>query len=344
MADQVVTLRPATRSGARLVIALAGQSGSGKTYTALELAYGLTKRDPSKIGLLDAENRRGSLYSEIFSDPDRPDRNDTPFVIGDLYAPFSPQRYIDAILIFQRAGVEVLIIDSGSHEWEGIGGCWDIAHAQNPRLPNWNKAKEAHKKFMNVMLTSNMHIILCLRAREKSKPEKKIIDGQEKTVYVDYGLQPITERNVMYEATISLMMHDRGMSQEVVKPGSTKLLPYIGRGSGHITANDGLAIREWVDGGGLLDPEVEHARNSLTSICEQGLAALEKAWKALSKNQRAALGEEFIKERKASAEEYERIAREAADDGGLADLNNAVLSGASAPGPAPSPSESDDLY
>lgn len=321
-----IQIRKARRAGARLVIMLAGVSGSGKTRTALEIAYGLTNRRPEKIGFLDAENRRGSLFADVFADPERPDRTDEEFQIADLYAPFTPQRYIDAIHAFQRAGVEVLIIDSGSHEWEGIGGCIEIAEAGNPKLPNWNKAKGEHKRFMNALLTCDMHIILCLRAREKAKPEKKMVNGQEKTVYVPLGLQAITEQNVLFEATASIMLHDEGRRRDIIKCPD-KLLPFLGHDRQYITADDGVAVRRWVDGGEALDPEIERARNSLISICEQGLAALEKAWKALTAKQRKALGPAFLEERKASAAAYERLAKEAkgqADDASLDALNDAV--------------------
>lgn len=336
-----ITIRKAQREGARLVIMLAGVSGSGKTRTALELAYGLTNGDPSKIGFLDTENRRGSLYADVFCDPDRADRTDEPFLIGDLVAPFSPARYIEAIHTFQRAGVEALIVDSGSHEWEGLGGCQDIAAAGNPRMPNWNKAKAEHKTFMNSLLACDMHIILCLRAREKAVPEKQLVDGREKTVYVDMGLQAITEKNVLFEATASLMLHDEGMRQDVIKcPGALRHI--LGRGEGYLTAADGRAVRAWVDGAHQLDPKVENWRNRLLSITERGTAYVNECWGKVPAEIQTALGDDFLATLRASAGEYERQAHETADDGGIGDLNQALGAVAapaptSAPAPAPAP-------
>lgn len=266
--SDIIKIEKVQREGARLLIMLAGESGSGKTHTALELAHGLSNYDMSKVGFLDTENGRGKLYADNFT---------TPYLYGELKPPFGPQRYIQAIEQFARAGVEVLIIDSGSHEWEGVGGCTDIAESGNPRLPNWNKAKAEHKKFMSAVLSSPMHIILCLRAREKAKPEKQIVDGREKTVYVDLGLQPITEKNVVYEATISLMMHSEGMRQDPLKvPGV--LRDVMGRCNGYITAEDGHALRVWVDGGKEIDPKVTHYRGILTMAAESGMESLKKAW------------------------------------------------------------------
>jgi pantothenate kinase-related protein Tda10 len=54
-----INIQVAERAGARLVIGLSGTSGSGKTLTALLLAYGMVDGDGSKVGLLCTENRRG---------------------------------------------------------------------------------------------------------------------------------------------------------------------------------------------------------------------------------------------------------------------------------------------
>lgn len=320
----VLNIRKARRSGARLLIMLSGTSGDGKTRTALEIAYGLTGRDPSKIGMIDAENRRGSLYADVFANPNRPDRSDEPFLIGDLFAPFSPDRYVEAIHQFQAAGVQVLIIDSGSHEWEGIGGCIEIAEGNNPNKPNWAKGKLAHKKFMNALLTCDMDIILCLRAREKAKPEKQLVEGKEKLVYVPLGLQPIAEQNVLFEATVSLMLHDRGMRQTVVKCPDV-LMPFLGRGTGYITADDGVELRRWVDGADPVDPKVEKWRNRLISITERGEAYVEECWGSVPAGIKKQLGQAFKDTLISSARRYQALAADAtSDQDDVDDLNAAI--------------------
>lgn len=324
----VINIRKARREGARLVIGLAGVSGSGKTYTALQLAYGLANKKADKVGFIDTENRRGSLYADVLPEP---------FLIGDLYAPFSPARYIEAIHAFQKAGVEVLVIDSVTHEYEGIGGVQEIAEAGNPRLPNWNRAKAEHKRFMNALLTCDMHVIVCLRAREKAKPEKQMVNGQEKLVYIDLGLQPIQEKNFVYELTAGVMLHDAGQRQDVLKCPA-ELLPILGRGEGYLTAKDGQAIREWVDGAVQLDPKVENWRNRLISITERGQAYVEECWGKVPAAIQKALGPDFLAMLKASAAEYERQDREAREDaegtaGALNDELGAAAAAAAAAGP-----------
>lgn len=289
----ILNIRDAVREGARLVIGVAGVSGSGKTYTALQIAWGLAKGDSSKVGLLDTENKRGSLYDDILVGKDGKINR---FKIGDLYAPFSPQRYSAAIREFQESGVEVLVVDSGSHEWEGEGGCEDIAD-DGGKVANWKKAKREHKRFMNTLLTCDMHIILCLRAREKTsfknpaKPES-------------LGIQPICEKNVLFEMTASLLIHDQGSFREVLKCPAD-LQPILGKQDGYLGAREGLALRQWVDGGAKLDPEIERARNTILSHTSEGLAKIEEIWGSLTAKIKKALGQQFIDMARSSAQEFD---------------------------------------
>lgn len=318
----IFNIEEAQREGARLVVGLAGVSGGGKTRTALEIAFGLANYDASKVGLMCTENKRGRLYADCLVHPTTGEVQ--RFRVGDLAPPFSPQRYIDGIQAFEKAGVEVLVIDSTSHEWEGIGGCEDIAQAGNPKNPNWAKAKAEHKRFMNALLQSPMHIIVCTRAREKMKLVK---DSQGKTVYEPQGVQPICEKNFAFELTASLMMWNGGRAQEVLKCPE-ELLPILGRQEGYITAADGAALRAWVDGAKQLDPEVERARSNLNLVCEQGMAALQDAWSKLPKAIQKAIGKAGLEVLKQSAQSFD-AQRTSTDQSAVDDLN-AELAGQAA--------------
>lgn len=294
----ILNIREAVREGARLVIGISGVSGSGKTYTALQMAWGLAKGNSKKVGLLDTENKRGSLYADCLVGKDG---KSNPFLIGDLYAPFSPQRYSAAIKEFQEAGVEVLVVDSGSHEWEGEGGCEDIAD-DGGKVANWKKAKREHKKFMNTLLTCDMHIIVCNRAREKTS-------FKDPKSPVSLGIQPICEKNFLFEMTVSFMIHDEGRRREILKCPAD-LQPIIGKPDGYLGAREGLALRQWVDGAKQLDPEVERARNTILSHASEGLESVNAIWQELPAKTKKALGQQFIGMARASAEEFDRQAAE----------------------------------
>jgi len=292
----VVNIKPVQSGQSKAVIGIAGISGSGKTYTALLIARGMVKK-ASEIGFLDTENKRGSLYADIL---------DGQFMIGDLYPPFTPSRYAQAIKQFQESGVKVLVIDSVTHEWEGDGGCDDIANAPkadgSPRkIANWIEAKREHKKFMNVLLQSNMDIICCIRAREKT-------DFKDPTKPISLGVQPICEKNFMFEMTASMLMENEGKTQKFLKIPSF-LKESFGNGSSYLGIKTGQMIREWLDKGEKDSPEIERLKSEALLICEQGTDALTNLWNSLTKEQKAKLKDHFILCGE-SAKAYEKISLE----------------------------------
>lgn len=264
--SNTLNIRPVRREAAKLVIGLAATSGEGKTYTALLMALGLAGGDPKKVGLLDTENRRGSLYSDIFHEP---------FLIGDLNPPFSPTRYISAMREFAETDIECLVIDSMSHEHEGEGGMEDIAHRPKPngdprKIADWITAKRDHKRFMNALLFLPCHVICCFRAREKT-------DFKNPDKPVSLGLQPITEKNTLFEMTASFLLRDAGKKHDVIKLPSC-LSPILGH-DGYFTQEDGAKLREWVGG----KDTIETAKNVLRLAASEGESRLKEAWKSLDK-------------------------------------------------------------
>ena len=266
----VVNIRPVESGQSKAVIGIAGQSGDGKTYTALLIARGMVS-NPNEIGFLDTENKRGSLYANIL---------DGQFMIGDLYPPFSPSRYAKAIQEFQDAGVKVLVIDSVTHEWEGSGGCDDIANAPKAdgsarKVANWIEAKREHKKFMNVLLQSNMDVICCIRAREKT-------DFKDPTKPISLGMQPICEKNFMFEMTASIMMGSQGKTQFHSKVPSF-LKDAFGNGQGYLGIDTGKKIRQWLNQGEKENTEIERYKSEALLMCEKGYDELLKLWKTIPK-------------------------------------------------------------
>jgi hypothetical protein len=288
----ILNIRPAVRGGSKAIIALAGETGDGKTYTALKIARGMVDK-PSEIGFLDTESKRGSLYAHIL---------DGPFMIGDLYPPFSPSRYSIAIKEFQEAGIKVLVIDSGSHEWEGEGGCDDIANAKVGKMDNWIGAKREHKKFMNTLLHCEMHLIICLRAREKT-------DFKNPTKPVSLGIKPICEKNFMFEMTASLLMQNEGRSQKWLKMPEF-LKPAFGNGDNYLGEETGKKIMEWINTGTKEDSVLVKIKSEMLMACEFGLAGVMAIWNTLTPAQKKKL-EGHKNVCKESAEEYERQAKEA---------------------------------
>jgi hypothetical protein len=267
MSDSILNLRAVKREASKVVIGLAGTTGTGKTYSALQLAYGLAGKDASKVGLLDTENRRGELYADIFP---------KPFIIGDLTPPFSPSRYISALRQFSESGIEVLVVDSTSHCWEGEGGCEELANNPNKRMADWLTAKREHKRFVNTLLMLPAHVICCFRAREK-------MDFRNPKEPVSLGVQPICEKNLMYEMSASFLLQNAGKSRQVIKLPEC-LIPILG-GDGYLTPAHGERLREWIGGSDPLD----RAKNVLRLAASEGTETMKKAWGNLSPSEKKGL-------------------------------------------------------
>jgi hypothetical protein len=111
-------IRPARRANVPLVIGLPGPSGGGKTFSALLLARGLAGTD-GQIVAIDTENGRAQMYSDVGA----------PWQWMGFGAPFTPERYVEAIGAAEAASPAVIVLDSVSHEYDGEGGMNDIVEA-----------------------------------------------------------------------------------------------------------------------------------------------------------------------------------------------------------------------
>lgn len=170
-------LKKATRKQVKLKMGLSAVSGGGKTYSALLLAHGITD-DWSKIAVIDTENQSASLYTHLGE-----------FNTIDLSAPFSPERYIEAIKACENAGMEVIIIDSITHEWDGEGGIIDISNQMvGNSFTNWAKLTPRHNAFINAILQSKCHVITCVRRKQDYEMTK---DSNGKVKVEKAGLKEI---------------------------------------------------------------------------------------------------------------------------------------------------------
>lgn len=273
------TFTPAVRENVSLLIALAGASGSGKTYSALRLARGISPA--GKIAFIDTEARRGLHYAGQFQ-----------FMHADMRPPFHPDRFVEAIRAAEASGAEVVIIDSFSHEYDGVGGIIDWADRlaeQGVKSPgNWKDPKMAHKKMMNALLQCRASIIFCLRADEKIE----IVREGGKTQVRPLGWMPICEKRFMYEMTASFTLTPD-------RPGQVNwALPHklqeqhrgIFPDGAQISEAGGKAITDWARGGVPapvgVDPALEARADEEAA---RGMIAYQAFWKGISQAQRASL-------------------------------------------------------
>ena len=223
-------LQKAERKQVKLRLNISSPSGFGKTYGALQIAYGLTSSWET-ICIVDTENRSASLYSHLGN-----------FNTIPLGPPFTPERYIQAIKICEDAGMEVIIIDSVSHVWNGEGGLLDYQNSLGGRYQDWAKATPLYQKWLNTILQSKCHIITTTR----KKQAYNLVTDNNKTKVEKAGLEDEIRNGYDYEMTLALeIINDKHMTR--ASKDRTQL--FADRPEFHITANTGLQIRDWCNQG-----------------------------------------------------------------------------------------------
>ncbi len=181
-------LKTAQRHQVKLRLGLSGASGFGKTYSALLLANGITG-DWSKIAVIDTENNSANLYAHLGN-----------FNVLSLSEPYSPERYVDAIKTCENASMQVIIIDSITHEWQGNGGCLQIHGQLGGRFQDWSKVSPRHQKFIDAILHSKCHVITTVRSKIDYSLDS---DQNGKTKVVKHGTKEITREGFEYELTVN---------------------------------------------------------------------------------------------------------------------------------------------
>jgi hypothetical protein len=186
-------LRKATRKKAKIRLGLSAVSGGGKTYSAILVAKGLVG-DLSKVAIIDTENGSADLYAHLGD-----------FNVLPLTAPFTPERYIEAIKSCEKAGMEVIIIDSISHEWDGKGGCLEIVESLGGKYQDWAKVTPRHQAFIDAIIHSVSHVITTVRRKQ----DYEMIKDGNKIRVEKGGLREITREGFEYELTINLELDTR---------------------------------------------------------------------------------------------------------------------------------------
>lgn len=223
-------LKKATRKAVKLRLNLSAPSGAGKTYSALKLAKGLVG-DWGKIAVIDTENGSASLYSHLGD-----------FNTIDLLPPFTPEKYIEAIQLCEKSGIEVIIIDSSTHEWTTLLEENELL-AQSKFRGNtwsaWSQTTPRHDRFLRAVLNSSCHVITCTRSKMET------VMGDDKKVK-KVGLKDLQREGWEYELTVSLTI-DRDTHYAISSKDRTNL--FEGKNPFLITEETGALIADWCNSG-----------------------------------------------------------------------------------------------
>jgi len=218
-------LKQATRKQAKIKMAIQGSSGSGKTYSSLLLAKGLTN-DLSKVAIIDSEHSSSNLYAHLGN-----------YNVLTIKPPFTPNSYIKAIEICEKAGMEVILIDSISH-------CWDYLLEYHSSLSgnsftNWGKITPMQNNFINKILQTDAHIIATMRTKQDYVLNLK----GGKYVPEKVGLKAIQRDDVSFEFTIVFDID----SKHFVISSKDRTNLFSSQPEFRITEATGRKILKWCD-------------------------------------------------------------------------------------------------
>lgn len=169
-------------------MAIDGPSGSGKTYTALRFAFALGKR----VVAIDTEHGSMSKYQgEVV------DGHTWNWRVCELKH-FDPQNYTVAMQEAARLRPDVLIVDSLSHAWEGIGGALEqVANSPSKnKYTAWKDVTPKHQRMVESLLSFPAHVIVTMRSKMEHVLEE---DSKGRLVPRKVGMAPIQRPGMEYE-------------------------------------------------------------------------------------------------------------------------------------------------
>lgn len=178
----------ATKSHARIRLALVGPSGSGKTYTALRIAEEMVPK--GSIAVIDSQRGQASKYADVFT-----------FDVAEL-ASHSAESYMKAIAAAEAEGYQLCIIDTLSHEWVGRDGALEQVDRITARsrsgstFPAWRQVTPPHNALIDAIVSSKMHIIATMRAKTDWVLEP---NDKGKMVPRRVGTAPIQREGIDFE-------------------------------------------------------------------------------------------------------------------------------------------------
>lgn len=216
-------LQTATRKRAKIKMALQGPSGSGKTFSSIEIAKGICG-DYSKVAIVDTECCSSNLYAHLGQ-----------YNVMELCLPHSPERYIQAIESCEKAGMEVIILDSVTPEWEYLLDYHASLHGNS--FTNWSKVTPRNNAFIQKILSSPCHIICTVR----TKTDYVMNEKNGKMVPEKVGLKSIQKETFDFEMTLVLDLDSK--NNAVASKDRTGL--FTGKPEFKISVQTGAIIRDW---------------------------------------------------------------------------------------------------
>lgn len=182
--DSIATAARPRMHGRALV---SGPSGAGKTWTSLSMGKILAGGQLDRVLLIDTERESALTYADVFG--------------GFAHLPWRPP-YDPTELAESLVGIsdtyEVVIIDSFTHFWRGLGGTLDIADG---KFGGWKTARPVQERLVQAVLAMPAHVILCVRSKMDYLVE---VSSNGKQQVTKVGMAPIQDDTLVYEMNVAL--------------------------------------------------------------------------------------------------------------------------------------------
>ena len=225
-----MAFQKAQRKKAKARIGICGPAGSGKTMSALRLAFGLG----GKVAVIDTEHGSAELYAHLGE-----------YDVATITPPFEPEKYIALMKDAEAAGYDTIILDSLSHAWAGEGGLLEFVDkrsAAGNKFAAWRDATPKHNKLIDAILQSRCHVIATMRSKTEYVVEE---NERGKSVPKKVGMAPVQREGMDYEFTIVFDVEQTKHVATVSKDRTDLFNGFCDT----ITEAHGQKIRAWLDGG-----------------------------------------------------------------------------------------------
>lgn len=303
-----IVFEEGARTNTKVLMAVIGTSGTGKTPIALALARGVIG-PAGKLFVIGTEGDRALFYADRVK-----------FRHVRMLPPYTPDRIAEHVEAAVKQGADAIVLDSGSDVFEGLGGVKDMADGSKLLAPlNWAFPKDRYRKMIQRIINVPAHVFITFRADEKieliddpDKPGKKKI--------VPKGWTPIWEKRTPYWMQVSLMLVPAANLGDLAERRFYRcdddIRPIFQR-PGKIDEKVGAELGTWLASGTVIDRGLAMLRANALASTEGGIFGLKQFWDTLSRKDKAALQADMPSLKSAAAavtEERDRLVAEGPGD------------------------------
>lgn len=250
----------AKRKTGPVSVCIMGESGSGKTITALALAQGLGRR----IALVDAEGGQAACYAEHYA-----------YDMVVLKPPYCPSRFAAAVHAAELQQYDVVVLDGLSLAWSGSGGILDqVDAARAAGVPEpWTKPGALHQEMLRAIQNAGCHIVVTLREKPVwEQMVERLSNGREVRRLVKTGVRPEQRSDIGYAFAVFLRMRGAMRAARVWKDGTGVFTDK----EVVVTPDHGRALHDWANGVQCLQSGLDRAMRDIAAC--SSLNELARLW------------------------------------------------------------------